>query len=161
MIPYSILIFLTLGSIAIIWNLHVHVSKISLHNVPVIIPLFAFFWFNIHEIVQIMSLNLMFIWTVNAVSPPIPGILIRLWWKPQTAYSPCNQCLFDYITTRNHGIPEEKFICWNDEKSKRTLHLHQHQVSRLNVLCGIMESVSLLRKAQMWRRIKEGKKLYL
>ena len=46
-------------------------------------------------------------------------------------------------------------------KIQKTIHLHQHQVSRLNVLCGIMESVSLLRKAQMWRRIKEGKKLYL
>jgi hypothetical protein len=35
---------------------------------PVMVPTFAFFCFNIHQIVQIRSLNLVFIRTINAVS---------------------------------------------------------------------------------------------
>jgi hypothetical protein len=43
--------------------------KKASHNVPVMIPTFAFFCFNIHEIVQIRSLNLMYIRTILLYHP--------------------------------------------------------------------------------------------
>jgi len=58
--------------------LHVHVSKSSSHNVPVMSSTFGCFCFNIHEIVQIRSLNRMIIRNINAVPPPIPGSMMRM-----------------------------------------------------------------------------------
>ena len=69
MIPCSILILSHFGNYRQYMESSCARFKKASHNVPVMIPTFAFFWFNIHEIVQIRSLNLMYIRTIMLYHP--------------------------------------------------------------------------------------------
>jgi hypothetical protein len=96
MIPYPILTLPHVGK-------HRHSMNSSLCTVqkapctirPVLLPTFAFFCFNIGQIVPIRSLNLMFIQNINAVISPDPKIIEETMIQPS---------LLPFIFLRKSGL---------------------------------------------------------